>query len=64
MTEGQRLDEGLSRLSGYPPSTETGNRDIGSFQEGVMRFGAKHNDIYPIIADMIRWKRELPTRHK
>ena len=64
MTEGQRLDEGLSGLSGYLPSTETGNRDIGSFQEGVMRFGAKHNDIYPIIADMIRWKLELPSRHK
>ena len=27
-----------------------------------MRFGAKHNDIYPIIADMIRWKLALPSR--
>jgi hypothetical protein len=41
------------------------NRDIGGFdeKEGVMRFGAKHNDIYPIIGDMIRWKLKLPNRH-
>jgi hypothetical protein len=29
-----------------------------------MRFGNKHNDIYPILADMIRWKLDLPNRHK
>ena len=28
-----------------------------------MRFGAKHNDIYPIIGDMIRWKLKLPNRY-
>jgi hypothetical protein len=28
-----------------------------------MRFGAKHNDIYPLLADMFRWKLELPSRH-
>jgi hypothetical protein len=28
-----------------------------------MRFGAKHNDIYPILGDMIRWKIGLPNRH-
>lgn len=39
------------------------NRDIGAFQGGFMRFGAKHNDIYPLIADMIRWKLKLPSRH-
>jgi hypothetical protein len=27
-----------------------------------MRFGAKHNDIFPIIGDMIRWKLNLPKR--
>lgn len=64
LTEGQRVDYGLAGLASYLPSTETGNRDIGSYQEGVMRFGAKHNDIYPIIGDMIRWKLELPSRHK
>jgi len=63
-SDGQRLDKGLSGLQSYLPSTETGNRDIGSFQENFMRFGAKHNDIYPIIGDMIRWKLGLPSRHK
>jgi len=28
-----------------------------------MRFGAKHDDIYPILADMIRWKLDLPNRN-
>ena len=36
---------------------------MGSYQGGVMRFGAKHNDIYPILGDMIRWKLDLPSRH-
>lgn len=39
------------------------NKDIGAFQGGFMRFGAKHNDIYPILADMLRWKLSLPNRH-
>jgi hypothetical protein len=64
LSEEQRLDKGLAGLSEYLPSSETGNRDIGSFQEGVMRFGAKHNDIYPLIGDMIRWKLGLPNRQK
>jgi hypothetical protein len=58
-----RSQNGLSSLGSYLPSDETGNRDIGSYQGGYMRFGAKHNDIYPIIADMIRWKLGLPSRH-
>lgn len=54
--------EGLSGLAGYLPSNESGNRDLGSVQSGFMRFGSKHNDIYPIIGDMIRWKLNLPPR--
>jgi hypothetical protein len=26
-----------------------------------MRFGAKHNDIFPLLADMIRWQMKLPA---
>jgi hypothetical protein len=59
---------GLSDLGQYLPDngevTAESNRDIGSYQGGVMRFGAKHNDIYPILADMIRWKLQLPNRHR
>jgi len=40
------------------------NRDLGSYQGNLMRFGAKHNDIYPILADMVRWKLRLPNRHQ
>jgi hypothetical protein len=53
-------------LKDYLPSDEGGaNRDIGAFDqtEKVMRFGAKHNDIYPILGDMIRWHVGLPVRH-
>lgn len=47
----------------YLPNEESGNRDIGSLNAGLMRFGAKHNDIYPIIGDMIRYQLNLPSRH-
>lgn len=55
---------GLSALSSWLPAQDgTANRDIGAYQAGFMRFGAKHNDIYPLIADMIRWQAGLPSRH-
>ena len=59
----QRQANGLNGLTAFLPAEGTGNRDIGGFQGGHMRFGAKHNDIYPIIGDMIRWKLGLPARH-
>jgi DNA-sulfur modification-associated len=31
---------------------------------GVMIFGSRHNDIYPVLADMIRWNLSLPSRKK
>ncbi|MFZ4382419.1 MAG: DNA sulfur modification protein DndB [Sandarakinorhabdus sp.] len=63
LTDGQRLDEGLNGLAAYLPEDSVGaNRDMGSIQGGFMRFGSKHNDIYPILADMIRWSLKLPSR--
>lgn len=59
----ERQANNLASLAAYLPPEGTGNRDIGSFQGGYMRFGAKHNDIYPIIGDMIRWKLDFPSRH-
>jgi hypothetical protein len=56
----------LPGLEAYLPSDDEGfNRDIGNFDSvaRVMRFGAKHNDIFPILADMIRWKLGFPSRH-
>src|SRR5205807_9705402 len=58
---------GLSSLEDFLPSMEVGaNRDIGKYDPvaKVMRFGAKHNDIFPILGDMIRWKLNLPNRQK
>jgi hypothetical protein len=44
-------EAGLGGLKEYLPDDESpANRDIGAFQAGLMRFGAKHNDIFPILA--------------
>jgi hypothetical protein len=65
LTEGQRLDAKLEGLADYLPEEVEGvNRDIGSMQGSFMRFGAKHNDIFPILADMIRWSVGLPSRRE
>ena len=64
MTDDERLAAGLAPLAEYlPEDSATANRDIGAMQGEFMRFGAKHNDIYPILSDMIRWKVGLPSRH-
>lgn len=67
MPEEDRSRPDIAGLADYLPDrgliTPGSNRDLGAFQGGIMRFGAKHNDIYPILSDMIRWKMGLPTRH-
>lgn len=63
MTEAERATQGLAGLANYLPEDVPGvNRDIGSKQGDFMRFGAKHNDIVPILSDMIRWATGLPSR--
>lgn len=64
MSEGERLDAGIEGLVEFLPADDgtVANRDIGSKQGEFMRFGAKHNDIFPILADMIRWKAGMPSR--
>jgi hypothetical protein len=54
----------LGTLAEYLPNDSEGNRDLGNYDDNVFRFGAKHNDIYPIIGDMIRWKLNLPKRRR
>jgi len=54
--------ERFAGLEDYLPPDDGANRDVGSEQSGFMRFGAKHNDIYPLLADMIRWQIGLPSR--
>jgi hypothetical protein len=58
---------GLSELRSYMPAEGDGsNRDMGIYDAATntFRFGAKHNDIYPLIGDVIRWHCNLPTRQK
>ncbi|MEQ1902033.1 MAG: DNA sulfur modification protein DndB [Devosia sp.] len=63
MTKEEREDAGLDGLTAYlPDDSGTANRDIGAVQGGLVRFGAKHNDIFPIISDMLRWAIGLPSR--
>lgn len=54
----------LESLKDFLPDASTGNRDIGSYQSNYIRFGSKHNDIFPILGDMIRWQLGLPSRKK
>jgi hypothetical protein len=66
LSDEERLALSLTGLAEYLPDAGAdvpeANRDVGAYQGGLMRFGAKHNDIYPILADMIRWKLKLPSR--
>jgi hypothetical protein len=62
MSAEEREQSNLAGLANYLPPEDGANRDMGSVQGGFMRFGAKHNDIYPVLADMIRWKVGLPSR--
>lgn len=64
MTEQERVKAKLGSLRAYLPDNGATTRDIGTFdkQSGWMKFGTRHNDIYPIIGDMIRWQLQLPSR--
>jgi hypothetical protein len=63
LTEAERGRHDFGGLAEYFPDFDDAvNRDIGKFQGGYMRFGAKHNDIYPLIGDMIRWRLDLGWR--
>ncbi len=66
LSEDERNKLGLAGLEEYLPDSgdvsAEANRDVGAYQGGIMRFGAKHNDIYPLLADMVRWKLALPSR--
>ena len=65
MDEKERISTDTTGLMAYLPSDDEGfNRDIGGFDQEarVMRFGNNHNDIFPIIGDMIRWKLQFPRR--
>ncbi len=67
MNAEEREKAGITDLGVYLPDdgqvSADANRDIGSFQGGFMRFSNRHNDVYPILADMVRWKLKLPNRH-
>jgi hypothetical protein len=59
LTDAERQQYNLTTLHTYLPKMK---KDIGRFDQGKMRFGTAHNDIYPVIGDMIRWKLHLPPR--
>lgn len=63
----ERGHQDLVGLSEYLPLDGEGyNRDMGGYDTATetFRFGAKHNDIVPLIADIIRWHCKLPSRQK
>ena len=66
-----RQSFGLNGLAEYLPADQPdangnlANRDPGHFEakDQTMRFGAKHNDIFPLLGDMVRWRLGFPSRH-
>lgn len=64
LTQSEIIEFSLGSLREYLPTENEGNRDLGNFTNKEFRFGAKHNDIHPIIGDMIRWTLQLPKRRK
>lgn len=63
---GSKQPNAIKGIEPYLAKDEYGNvieRDLGSFQNGRFTFSVKHNDVYPVIADMIRYKLGLPSRH-
>ena len=65
-SDDDRRRRDLTGLDAYLPDEHGANRDLGAYNEKdrVFRFGQKHNDIAPIIGDMVRWKLKLPVRLK
>ena len=59
----QTLTPGLDQY--LPASGDGANRDIGGWDadDQLFRFGAKHNDILPVLGDMVRWLTKFPSRH-
>ena len=55
-SDAERQANGLSGLAAFVPPEDGANRDLGSYQNGLMRFGAKTNDIFPVLGDMVRWR--------
>lgn len=65
LSDRERQLNDLESLKGYLPADDGSNRDLGGYDSNNnwMRFGAKHNDIYPVLGDIIRWNLRLPSRH-
>jgi len=65
LSDDEIVENDLQDLSDWLPNLDSNaNRDIGSVQGRFVRFGSKHNDIFPILGDMIRYMSDLPSRHK
>ncbi len=67
LTDADKKNAKLLALDSYLPIDNDGvNRDLGNYDtnHNIFRFGAKHNDIYPIIGDIFRWELNLPSRKK
>jgi hypothetical protein len=73
LTPEERKRYGLTGLESYLPPDDPGIiRTVGIYKEeakgkkgaknGRMHWSIAHNTVYPLLADMIRWKLELPPR--
>lgn len=61
MTDPQRQKLKIAKLGAYVPAPP---RQLGTWDEAaqVFTFSSKHNDIYPIVGDVVRWTLGLKKR--
>ena len=63
LSDEEKTKEGIDEMASYLPDASRKSPNLGRYQNDVMVFGNRHNAIYPILADMLRWKTGLPSRH-
>lgn len=54
-----------SGIEAYLMRSEDGSvahKDLGTYADGRFTFSVKHNDVYPVIADLIRFQLGLPPK--
>lgn len=64
MLSSEARNKDLPGISDYVHVARGTNLDAGTFDSdnGWVRFGSKHNDIYPRINDLIRYQLQIPPR--
>lgn len=64
---GSKAKLNSSGIEAYLMRAEDGSvasKDLGTFADGKFTFSVKHNDVYPVIADLLRFQLGLPPKDR